>query len=113
MQNEDLAQLARLALVGRQQDIQTFVHRLARRYRETIPELSTQLNTLLQEAPTRQSPLRKQAAAPLPVDLESRLQLLRIDPHPSVDVEPIWEPQISQMLEQIISERQRVEELSK
>jgi SpoVK/Ycf46/Vps4 family AAA+-type ATPase len=113
MQNEDLAQLARLALVGRQQDIQTFVQRLARRYRETKPELADQLNSLLQESPTRQSPLRRQASAPLPVDLESRLQLLRIDSHPAVDVEPIWEAAIAKTLEQIISERQHIDELSK
>ena len=113
MKNEDLAQLARLAMVGRQQDIQVFVQRLARRYRESIPDLATQLSTLLQELPTRQSPLRRQSAAPLPVDLESRLQLLRIDPHPTLDVEPIWEQPVSNALQQVVSERQRIEELSK
>lgn len=111
--NDDLAQLARLALVGRHQDIQTFVQRLIRRYRETIPDLATRLNALLQESPTPQTPLRRQAAAPLPVDLESRLQLLRIDPQPSIDVEPIWQVQVAQALNQLISERQRIEELSK
>jgi SpoVK/Ycf46/Vps4 family AAA+-type ATPase len=113
MQNEDLAQLARLALVGRQQDVQLFVQRLSRRYRDTMPELATQLSSLLQENPTRSSPLRRQEAAPLPVDLESRLQLLRIDAHPSVEVEPIWESTVSKALEQLISERKQTDELSK
>jgi len=113
MQNEDLAQLARLALVGRQQDVQLFVQRLVRRYRDTMPELATQLSSLLQESPSRSSPLRRQEAAPLPVDLESRLQLLRIDAHPSVEVEPIWESAVSKTLEQLISERNQTEQLSK
>jgi SpoVK/Ycf46/Vps4 family AAA+-type ATPase len=113
MKHEDLAQLARLALVGRQQDIQAYIQRLARRYRDSIPDLAAQLNTLLQESPTRQSPLRREAAAPMPVDLESRLQLLRIDQHPSLEVEPIWEQAVSTALRQVVSERQRVEELAK
>jgi len=112
MQYEDLAQLARLALAGRHQDIQAFVQRLARRYRESLPDLATQLNALLQESPTRQSPLRREATAPLPVDLESRLQLMRIDQHPTLDVDPIWEPPVSFALKQVVSERQRVEELA-
>jgi SpoVK/Ycf46/Vps4 family AAA+-type ATPase len=113
MKNEDLAQLARLALVGRHQDIQAYVQRLARRYRDSLPDLAEQLNTLLQESPTRQSPLRREVAAPMPVDLESRLQLLRIDQHPSLEVEPIWEKPVSTALQQVVSERQRVEELAK
>ena len=110
---DDLFQLARLALVGRNQDVQTFIQRLARRYRESIPDLSTQLQTLLQEAPTRQSPLRRESTAPLPVDMESRLQLLRVDQHPTFDVAPIWNAQITAALNQIISERQRSTELAK
>lgn len=111
--NDDLAQLARLALVGRPQDVQAFVQRLARRYRESVPELSKKLNLLLQEAPTRQSPLRRESQSPIPVDLESRLQLLRIDPHPSVDAEPIWDPSVELALRQVISERQCTGELTK
>jgi SpoVK/Ycf46/Vps4 family AAA+-type ATPase len=111
--NEDLFHLARLALVGRNQDVQTFIQRLAKRYRESIPDLSTQLQTLLQESPTRQSPLRRESTAPLPVDMESRLQLLRVEQHPSVEVEPIWDAPIATALNQIISERQRAGELTK
>lgn len=111
--NEDLFHLARLALVGRNQDVQTFIQRLARRYRDSIPELSSQLQTLLQESPTRQSPLRRESTAPLPVDVESRLQLMRVEQHPVVEIEPIWDGPVEAALNQIISERQRSSELSK
>ncbi len=112
-ESDDLVQLARLALVGRPQDVQTYVQRLARRYRTSVPELAEQLHTLLQESPTRQSPLRREVQSPVPVDLESRLQLLRVDEHPIIEIEPIWEPTVESALRQVISERQRIEDLSK
>lgn len=110
---EELVQMARLALAGRPQDVQTFLRRLARRHRAELPGLAAQLTQLLQEAPTRQSPLRREATAPVPVDLESRLQLLRIEDHPTLDVEPIWDASVKRALHQILSERQRDEALLK
>jgi SpoVK/Ycf46/Vps4 family AAA+-type ATPase len=113
VKEEEIVQIARLALSGRPQDVQTYIRRLARRYQGELPAMADQLTGLLQEAPTRQSPLRREATAPVPVDLESRLQLLRIEETPALDVEPIWEPGVERSLNQIISERQRSDELSK
>lgn len=109
----DIVHLARLAMSGRPQDVQTYVRRLARRYQNQQPELATELNQLLQESPTRQSPLRREAVAPVPVDLESRLQLLRIEDVPPPEVDPIWEPSVKGALEQILSERRYFDELTK
>jgi len=111
--SDDIVQLARLALAGRPQDIQTYIHRLARRYQGQFPNLASQLSNLLQESPTRQSPLRQEVAAPVPVDLESRLQLLRIENVPMIEVEPIWEPMVNRSLSQVLSERQHFDELTK
>lgn len=113
VKEEEIVQIARLALSGRPQDVQTYIRRLARRYQGELPAIADQLTGLLQDAPTRQSPLRREATAPVPVDLESRLQLLRIEEAPALDVEPIWEPGVERSLNQIISERQRSDELSK
>jgi SpoVK/Ycf46/Vps4 family AAA+-type ATPase len=110
---EELVQIARLALSGRPQDVQTYIRRLARRYHGEVPGVAAQLMDLLKEAPTRQSPLRKEAAAPVPVDLESRLQLLRIEENPVIEVEPIWDAGVKRSLDQILSERRRDEELLK
>src|SRR5260221_11293059 len=88
---EELVQIARLALTGPPQDVQTYIRRLARRYRVSLPVMASELNDLLQESPTRSSPLRREATAPLPVDLESRLQLLRVESSPVLDVEPVWD----------------------
>ena len=72
----DLVQLARLALAGRPQDIHLYVRRLVKRYKD-LPALSAELMALLQESPTRESPLRKDVATAVPVDLDSRLHLVR------------------------------------
>jgi len=110
---DDIVHLARLALAGRPQDVQTYIRRLARRYQGQLPDLASELSKLLQESPTRQSPLRREVAAPVPVDLESRLQLLRIEEVPALEVEPIWEPGVRRFLEQILSERLHFDELTK
>ena len=113
MKPEEIVQLARLALAGRPQDVQAYVRRLARRYQSSFPELASELNVLLQESPTHQNPVRGETATPVPVDLESRLQLLRIEASPNLDVEPIWEAGVQQSLSQIVSERRRYQELIK
>jgi SpoVK/Ycf46/Vps4 family AAA+-type ATPase len=113
LKDDEIVQIARLALTGRPQDVQTYIRRLARRYQRELPVVAAHLRELLQEAPTRQSPLRRQAAAPVPVDLESRLQLLRIEDTPTLEVEPIWDAGVKRALDQILSERRRDEELLK
>jgi SpoVK/Ycf46/Vps4 family AAA+-type ATPase len=110
---EELVHFARLALAGRPQDIQTYIRRLARRYQGELPGVAAQLTELLQEAPTRASPLRREMPAPVPVDLESRLQLLRIEDAPTLEAEPIWDEGVKRALHQILSERKRDEELFK
>ncbi len=112
--NRDIVQLARLAMAGRPQDVHGFVQRLARRYRDTLPSVAEALRVLLQESPTRQSPIRREASvAPVPVDLESRLHLVRVESQPPVDIEPIWVPAVDAALRQIVAERSREMELCK
>lgn len=58
-----LVQLARLALVGREQDTSLFVQRTARKLRDSEPALADALVGMLREAPTRSSPLRRAGVA--------------------------------------------------
>src|SRR5690606_33998956 len=69
------------------------------------PKLAEVLVALLREAPTRSSPLRRDTAAVMPVDLDSRLQLVRIEDVKTLDVEPIFDPAIWAGLEQLVRER--------
>lgn len=105
----DFASLARIALAGRSQDIQLLLHRVVRRYRASSPELAAALTDLLHEAPTRASPLRRQAEAPLPVDADSRFQLLRVESEVSLDQPPLLDVGIYAKLAQVIAERAKPE----
>lgn len=109
--DKDLVQLSRLALAGRPQDVQTYVLRMSRKYQKLLPELGEQLNQLVQQAPTRQSPLRSEGVASIPVDRDSRLQLLRHEPPGNLAVEPIWSHEVANQLHQIVSEHRRSSEL--
>ena len=50
--DEILVHLARLSLSGREQDIATYLQRVARRLRATSPDTAAALTTVLREAPT-------------------------------------------------------------
>lgn len=107
---EQLVHIARLALAGRAQDVQLYLRRLIKQSRAEQPALATELAKLLQSAPTRSAPLRREAsvATPVPVDTDSRLQLVRREDPVQLEVEPIWTANVKDLLEQVVSER-RVE----
>src|SRR5437016_5387077 len=86
----ELAQLARLALAGRRQDVEMYIRRLASSTNYLSTELRTKLSHLLQLSPSRQSPLRNENIESIPVDRDSRLQLIRNEDPPVILVEPIW-----------------------
>jgi SpoVK/Ycf46/Vps4 family AAA+-type ATPase len=109
----DFVHLARLALTGRPQDVQLLVHRTAKRYRPDFPDLADSLAALLRESPTRASPLRKQSEVPLPVDIDSRLHLLRVENNISFDHEMVLAPPIEASLKQAVVERRDPEVLLK
>src|ERR1700688_3292381 len=90
----DLVQLARIALGGRTQDVQVLLHRIAKRRRESNPTLANQITDLLREAPTRASPLRRETQTALPVDLDTRFHLIRVEENPILDHEPVYTPEI-------------------
>jgi len=102
----DFFHLARLALTGRGQDVQLLLHRVIKRYRATHPGLTDELVQLLREAPTRESPLRRQSELPLPVDSDTRLKLLRVEENPAIDHPPIFAGKLGEKLAQLVAERQ-------
>ncbi len=110
---DDFVHLARIALTGRAQDVQLMLHRSARRYRTAHPGLSELLSKLLQEAPTRSSPLRRQAETALPVDVDSRMHLLRVEQFPALDHAIVLDEVSERKLAQLVAERLRPDELRK
>lgn len=109
----DFLQLARIALSGRTQDVQVVLRRAAKRYHAKVPQFADALMTLLHELPSAASPLRGQADIALPVDLDSRLHLLRVETEPVLDQEPIFEKELAASLRQIVEERRHPQKLAR
>ena len=107
----DFIQLARIALTGRPQDVQLALHRAAKRYRESAPKLAAEMTSLLRDAPSHASPLRRQAEVPLPVDIDSRLHLMRIEEKPALGHEPVLTPEVEKQLVRLVKERRNPEAL--
>lgn len=106
---EEFVHLARIALSERPQDVQTFLHRVAKRTDNTA--LSAQLVDLLRKRPTRSSPLRRTMETPLPVDTDSRFQLLRVEQEPALPNEPIYSEKVRETLMRLVDERRNVKAL--
>ena len=107
-----LVQLARLSMIGREQDSALFLQRLARRLGRTEPELAADLVAVLRDAPTRSSPLRDSDGVPLPVENDSRLALVRVEDPPAIDEAPILPTGAMGSLQQLIDERRRSDDLA-
>nr|WP_321440391.1 ATP-binding protein [uncultured Hyphomonas sp.] len=110
---KDFSDLARVALTGRTQDVQVLLQRVIRRHKEHFPDLAENLTLLLRESPTRSSPLRKQASRSLPVDMDSRLHLIRVEEKPELDHEPVYSEDNREILERLIAERNQIQTLLK
>jgi SpoVK/Ycf46/Vps4 family AAA+-type ATPase len=110
---KDLVQLARLALAGRPQDVQTYILRMSRKYQPLLPDLANQLSQLVQDSPTRKSPLRSETLAAIPVDTDSRLQLIRHEDVGDFEHEPIWSAEVLRALDQIVAEHEGVAQLTR
>lgn len=106
---DNFVHLARIALTDRPQDVQAFLHRIAKRADD--PSLSAALVDLLRKRPTRSSPLRRTAEIPLPVDTDSRFQLLRVEENPALPHEPIYTDKVRKTLTRLVEERRNVKAL--
>lgn len=107
---EDFLHLSRIALSDRQQDVQTFLYRIAKRTEDR--SLSEELIKLLRNRPTPSSPLRRTTELPLPVDNDSRFQLLRTEEKPELPHEPIYTENIRNTLWRLIKERRNLSALA-
>lgn len=110
---EDIYHLSRLALAGRRQDVQRYIQSISKRFRGDHAAFASRLDELLAEAPTASSPLRGASTAALPVDGDSRLQLVRAENPVKLENEPIWSDDLACQLNLIISERKHLKELAK
>lgn len=108
---DDFVHLARVALSDRQQDVHAFVQRIAKRTKDG--NLANALVELLRQRPTRSSVLRRAPAVALPVDTDTRFQLLRNEEHPVLPHKPIYSDEVCGILKRLIDERTKLDVLTK
>jgi ATP-dependent 26S proteasome regulatory subunit len=105
--------LARLALAGRANDVELLSRKTLTRLSASRPDLANEIKKVLSENATASEIARSRGASvPLPVDLDSRLELLKREMDPRVEPEPIWTPSVRIELETLLHERARADELS-
>ena len=107
---EEFVHLARVALSERTQDVQMFLHRIAKR-RSTDKKLAKSLIELLRENPTRSTPLRRDISAAMPTDSDTRFHLLRFEDNPYIPFEPVYSEGVRGALDRLVEERRKVEAL--
>lgn len=114
--SDDLVQLGRLALAGRNTDVRMYLSRLSRRYRESNPALSQSLAELLTRPQEGRASRIAQGAAEArnPDDEESRPSVLRsgvaaleLTALPA----PVFSSALQEEIDQLLVERHRADEL--
>ena len=99
--------VVRLALSDRPQDVRTLVQRLVRTKAMDV-ELTQQLRELLRNSTVPQSYLRKESQTVTPVDIDSRLQLLKVEETPILADEPIYVPDVLSSLTALAAESRQI-----
>ncbi len=102
--------LARLALNDRRQDVLLLIRKMLPTIAKSRPDLAKELGALVSgSANLGRAKTVKEA---IPVDLDSRLELLRVEDHPVMPVEPTWPTAINKELNQVILERSQIDRLN-
>lgn len=112
---EILVHLARLAIGGEKREVEAYVRRLGRTLAKDYPEAAQSMSELVASGvATRAAGDRDRSHGTrlLPVDVESRLELLRVEPVSSMADAPVLVEGVRAQIEQVILERQHVEKLA-
>lgn len=112
--DKDFIHLARFTLEGKVNDSEALIRRTLYDIVKRRPDLSDLGKKILQRTnrATHERSLQS-ANTPIPVDMDSRLELVRREAGVFVDVEPIWPENIKNALEAVLAERNREEDLLK
>lgn len=114
----DLAQLARLALSEKPDDVRLFIARLVRKYRNSRPDLAEEMERYLRSKPARSNAILRKAISQLPadqvlpVDHESRMSLLKEFRDEPGETQPLLSVEVGETLRQLIQERRQIDRLA-
>lgn len=105
--NADFVNLARFAVSGDVENARAFVGRIRRRVAKSNPKLAASLQKLIVDTAS----VSRSAAQPIPVDIDSRLELLRTEYPQLHEMSPIWPESVGGPLEDMIEQRERIDDL--
>lgn len=106
----EFVHLVRLAMAGKQEDVLMLARKHMRVLMRNRPDLSEEIKGILARSPQK-SPTRMLAPQPIPVDVESKLELLRCDMVVDLKEDPVWPSRIQEELDSVVEERKRESEL--
>lgn len=107
--DKDAVHLVRLAIDGKMEDVAALSRRMLRAVAARRPDLASLVKGV-QEA-VAAGPTRA-VQQPLPVDLDSRLELLRHEQVPRIDSEPTWPIAVREQLAGVVREREQEDRLA-
>src|SRR4030042_2988059 len=107
---EDVVHLAHLTLEGRDSDFKALMRKMLLSISRKHPELNAQARQVLTLLKTANI-TRSITASPIPVDADSRLELVRRDNIHRLPIEPIWVPPIKAELNAVVKEHIRRSDL--
>jgi MoxR-like ATPase len=110
--DKEFVHLARLSLSGSRNDIAAMVRKVLPGLVERRPDLAKPASALLRLAASEANPARSVPISPLPVDSDSRLELLRRELIELIDPEPEWPSEVQEALNAVLQEREREQELA-
>ncbi len=99
--------------MGERRNLETYIRRIVRHTRTENAKLADDLSALLAHSLSESAPLRDAGASFVPVDRDSRLQLLRHENPVVIDHEPILAPKIASALDLVVAERSHLARLVK
>ena len=100
---KEFVHLARLSIGGKPDDVAALVRRAAPSLAKQRPDLADELAAVL--GMLDRTVLTRSSSGPLPVDSDSRLELLRLDNSPKVPFAPVWPEPVANLLDDVIQER--------
>lgn len=116
---KELASVVRLASSNSQDDLRLFVAKLIRKYRNTYPNLSHELDVALKQTQTRsvgESVMRNasentSAAEDLPFDLDSKMSLVKVFNDTNQLEAPILSAELFDQINRVVQEQKQSEKL--
>lgn len=108
----DVLSLIRLALVGKPSDVAALGRRMTKVVAERRPDLADEAAALSAISRTRSTRKVATTASPVPLDQDSRLDLVRREDYPTPAATPVWTADTKASLTAIVAEHEVLDRLA-